>query len=64
MRKKNIIANPNCSNPQMVWGAQAAALTRAIKRVVVSTYQVGCPVPVRKASTSCWIRPSHLQPDR
>lgn len=38
-RKKNIIANPNCSTAQMVVALKPLHDAAAIKRVVVSTYQ-------------------------
>jgi aspartate-semialdehyde dehydrogenase len=40
-RKKNIIANPNCSTAQMVVALKPLHDFAAIKRVVVSTYQSG-----------------------
>ena len=38
-RKRNIIANPNCSTAQMVVALQPLHAAAGIKRVVVSTYQ-------------------------
>lgn len=38
-RKKNIIANPNCSTAQLVVALKPLHDVAKIKRVVVSTYQ-------------------------
>ena len=38
-KRKNIIANPNCSTAQMVVALQPLHAVATIKRVVVSTYQ-------------------------
>ena len=39
LRKKNIIANPNCSTAQLVVALKPLHDRATIKRVVVSTYQ-------------------------
>jgi aspartate-semialdehyde dehydrogenase len=51
-RKKNIIANPNCSTAQLVVALKPLHDAATIKRVVVATYQ-SSPAPANRAWTSC-----------